>query len=403
MMEALSHSGSVRRQVPSGTRCFAATGAPGLRRRLVCLLVMGIGLAVAGPSSWARAGEFPPDDAAAWELPEPDLYAVEIRGKLAWAVGYWGSVLRSTDAGETWEYGRTPTTASLYDVAFADELNGWAVGSEGTLLRTTDGGRSWTALQVDVLDPMDGSPRRLDANLFGVSAVSPTEAWAVGDFGMVLHTLDGVSWSQVTIPPEAFADENIPERIFNAVVFEDREHGWIAGEFGTTLRTSDAGETWQGEREFEGAINDLYLFDIAPNGAGWAVAGGVGGAAIGSNDGGSHWSALSVPTTAGLFGAATAGERGLLVGDRGVLLLTRDGGTTWLEPDHPRSFNWLRGVAFGDETFALAAGEGGLILRSVDGGDSWQRVMGHAPPPTSAVSVPEPPRAKPAQRESETR
>ncbi|MDJ0848201.1 MAG: YCF48-related protein [Myxococcota bacterium] len=342
---------------------------------------------------------FVPARTASWAIPEPDLFAVDVIGDSAWAVGYWGAVLRSTDAGRTWSYAATPTDHSLYDVDFADPQHGWAVGALGTLLRTTDGGETWTPQQATQLDSFDGSERPLEANLFGVAAVSPQEAWAVGDFGVLIHTRDGTRWTPVAIPEETFGDDEIPDRIFNSVVFPDREHGWIGGEFGTTLRTEDGGETWVGVREIRGAIPDIYLFDLAPNGAGWALAGGVGGVALGSADGGQSWDALDVPTTAGLFGAAVSGDRGILVGDRGVLLVSTDAGRSWREPERPRSFNWLRGAAFDGNGKALVVGEGGMILHSSDAGDTWVRAMGGEPQPTGAVSVPEPPRTKPSRRE----
>jgi photosystem II stability/assembly factor-like uncharacterized protein len=357
--------------------------------------------ATAGLVGAGAASDFDPAHTDTWKIPEPDLFAVAIDGELAWAVGYWGAVLRSTDSGQTWSYAPTPTEATLYDVAFADDRHGWAVGVAGTLLHTSDGGRTWDSSTATVTDPFDGSTLPLESSLFGVSAVSPTEVWAVGDFGVVLHTRDGRNWSSVSIPEEAFGDEEIPDRIFNAVEFSDRDTGWIAGEFGTTLRTSDGGETWLGEREIQGAIDDVYLFDVAPNGSGWVLVGGVGGVALGSSDGGTAWTELGVPTTAGLFGAAVRGDRGVVVGDRGVLLVTRDQGASWQQPERPRSFNWLRGVAFGGDGLALVVGEGGMILRSTDAGDSWERALGHEPPPTTAVSVPELPRARPTRREAE--
>jgi photosystem II stability/assembly factor-like uncharacterized protein len=360
-----------------------------------------LAIAVAALVAASAASDFDPARTASWEIPEPDLFAVAVRGERAWAVGYWGAILRSDDGGRTWSYVDTPTDASLYDVDFADEEHGWAVGANGTLLRTTDGGRTWETTSASVTDPLDASERPLKSPLFGVSAVSPTEAWAVGDFGVVLHTRDGRNWTSVEIPEEAFGDDNIPDRILNAVVFTDRDHGWITGEFGTTLRTSDGGQTWVGEREIHGAIADVYLFDIAPNGAGWVLAAGVGGVALGSSDAGADWGELSAPTTAGLFGATVHDDRGLLVGDRGVLLLTRDRGETWHEPERPRSFNWLRGATFGRDGLALVVGEKGLILRSVDAGETWERAMGRQPQPTTGVSVPEPPRTKPSRQEKE--
>jgi len=354
-------------------------------------------LALAGAAS---AADLDPSDSSSWLLPQPDLYAVDSHGSNAWAVGYWGAVLRSDDAGETWTPVETPTDRALYAVSFADASHGWAVGEGGALLRSEDGGRSWTSLDFELRDPLDGSPLEKLPNLFGVAAVSPTDVWVVGDLGTVLHSLNGRRFEPVAIPPEALADDNIPERIFNSVRFADHERGWIAGEFGTLLRTTDGGTTWIGDRQLEGAIEDVYLFDLAVNGDGWAIAGGVGGVALESRDAGGSWKALPALTTAGIFGAAVRGTRGILAGDRGVLLVSSDQGETWRAPERPRSFNWLRGVAFGTDGVAFAVGEQGLILRSLDGGQSWEWRQGRQPPPKGGVSVPDPAaRAKPTASE----
>ncbi|MBK6910845.1 MAG: T9SS type A sorting domain-containing protein [bacterium] len=56
-------------------------------------------------------------------------------------------IARSSDDGQTWNIvWQNPTAydSMIYDLSFADSLNGWAVGRNGTFLRTTDGGETWT-------------------------------------------------------------------------------------------------------------------------------------------------------------------------------------------------------------------------------------------------------------------
>ena len=225
----------------------------------------------------------------------------------------------------------------------------------------------------------------------------------VGDFGVILHTLNGRDWQQVVISEETFGDDDLPDRIFNAVHFTDRSHGWIAGEFGTLLRTADAGETWVGERTLHGAVEDVYLMDIVANADGTAVAGGIGGVVIETSDGGATWSTAEIPTRAGLFGAARLDSRAIMVGDRGVIFISRDGGKTWSEPKRPRMFNWLRGAVFGTGGLAYIVGENGLVLRSEDGGASWEKSAGDEPPPLEGISVPDPSRSTEAGREDTDR
>jgi photosystem II stability/assembly factor-like uncharacterized protein len=59
-----------------------------------------------------------------------------------------GLIVRSTDSGTTWIKQNCPANATLYDVAFADSLNGWAVGEFGTIIHTTNSGYSWVSQQI---------------------------------------------------------------------------------------------------------------------------------------------------------------------------------------------------------------------------------------------------------------
>jgi photosystem II stability/assembly factor-like uncharacterized protein len=63
-----------------------------------------------------------------------------VDAKVGTAVGASGTILRTTDGGETWARQSSGTSVSLMAVSFADENNGTAVGAEGTILRTSTGG-----------------------------------------------------------------------------------------------------------------------------------------------------------------------------------------------------------------------------------------------------------------------
>jgi photosystem II stability/assembly factor-like uncharacterized protein len=60
-----------------------------------------------------------------------------------YAVGFLGTILKSSDLGATWSAQTSGTFADLYDVRFmSDGLTGLAVGAIGTILRTTNGGQA---------------------------------------------------------------------------------------------------------------------------------------------------------------------------------------------------------------------------------------------------------------------
>jgi len=366
--------------------------APRRSGRLVLRSLTALVLLIA-PAAWAKdiASGLDPSQASTWELPTADLYGVAAVEMSAWAVGYWGTALHSEDGGKTWASSATPVEATLYSVSFADTKHGWAVGEKGTILRSEDGGLTWKVQSAKVSDPAGGGERPLDTHLFGVSAVGPNEAWLVGDLGVVLHTTDaGATWQSRTIPVEAFADDNFPDRILNGVHFTDAQHGWITGEFGTTLRTTDGGATWVGARELVDTVPDLYLFDVAAQPDGRAAVTGLAGAVLVTTDGGARWERRTAPSGAGLFGVAWSGTNGIVLGDRGEVFVTADDGVTWQRPERPKLFNWLRSVTFSDTVRAIAVGERGLILSSDDGGQHWQQRRGQPPMARAGVSVPEP-------------
>jgi photosystem II stability/assembly factor-like uncharacterized protein len=75
------------------------------------------------------------------------VFAIDVNTQIA--VGDLGTIIRTTNAGETWIRQSSGTTVDLKCVWFTDAATGFAVGGKGTILRTTDGGVSWSARTID--------------------------------------------------------------------------------------------------------------------------------------------------------------------------------------------------------------------------------------------------------------
>jgi photosystem II stability/assembly factor-like uncharacterized protein len=73
-----------------------------------------------------------------------------------------------------------------------------------------------------------------------------------------------------------------------------------------------------------------------------------------------------------LLDVARAGNRLVTVGDRGHVLLSDDEGRTWRQVVVPTRA-MLTGVSFGDATHGWAVGHDGVILATIDGGNTWTR------------------------------
>lgn len=63
-----------------------------------------------------------------------------------------------------------------------------------------------------------------------------------------------------------------------------------------------------------------------------------------------------------------------VVGERGHILTSQDGGKSWTQKDVPTR-STLTGVHFHDRRLGWAVGHDGVILRTTDGGNRWQRVQ----------------------------
>jgi photosystem II stability/assembly factor-like uncharacterized protein len=74
-----------------------------------------------------------------------------------------------------------------------------------------------------------------------------------------------------------------------------------------------------------------------------------------------------------LVAGAEAGDRLVVAGERGHLLLSDDGGQSWRQIQVPTR-SLLTAVTFADANTGWAVGHDAVILRTVDAGEHWQRV-----------------------------
>jgi photosystem II stability/assembly factor-like uncharacterized protein len=75
-----------------------------------------------------------------------------------------------------------------------------------------------------------------------------------------------------------------------------------------------------------------------------------------------------------LQGAATAGDRLVAVGERGIVILSDDKGKTWRQAKVPTSVE-LTAVEFPTPQQGWAVGHAGVVLHTEDGGETWIRQL----------------------------
>jgi hypothetical protein len=179
---------------------------------------------------------------------------------------------------------------------------------------------------------------------------------AVGDFGAILTSQDGVNWTGQVSGTSAE---------LTGVAYGNGTFVAVGG--GGTILTSQDGMSWT--RQTSGTSNPL---NGVAYGNGTFVAVGWGGAILTSPDG-VTWTAQVSGTSNPLNGVAYGNNTFVAVGEGGAILTSPDG-VTWT-PRTSGTSNGLLGVTYGDGLF-VAVGWGGAILTSQDGVTWTQQTSG---------------------------
>ncbi|MBW2554745.1 MAG: hypothetical protein JRE20_11550, partial [Deltaproteobacteria bacterium] len=106
----------------------------------------------------------------------------------------------------------------------------------------------------------------------------------------------------------------------------DSINGWVAGEYGTLLHSSDGGKTWEKQESGVGTVS-LYGVYFKDKNQGWVV--GMDGVLIATADGGTNWKKLESGTDKHLYSISLIGDKARSVGTRGAYIVSNDGGLNW--------------------------------------------------------------------------
>ena len=268
-------------------------------------------------------GSAPPDDVWRWcySHGKTDVFDLEFLDKFRGVlVGDEGTILRTVDGGRTWNKLKSNTSEGLYSVVFhADGKSGRIVGSRGTSLRTDDAGESWKLVAT-----------RVDDDLSDVAwCEGNTCACAVGSQGVVLRCKkSSASWDCVRIPGRP--------ALWGIRFASDGLFGCAVGANGTVLLSNDAGRHWKPKVvsiRSKPIRSNLYTVSILPD-----------------------------------------GKTICIVGDEGRILMSPDRGQSWVDRSQRMKLfnNWLNTVDFSNNgQLGWVVGTKGSMLKTTNGGNTW--------------------------------
>lgn len=177
--------------------------------------------------------------------------------------------------------------------------------------------------------------------------------------------------------------ENVDIVRLNRVTFLDSLNGWIAGNNGLIMKTTNSGLSW--ERQNSNIYQNIVELFMLNNRLGWGLAhieqdGDYYTLILKTTNGGAEWIYTIYPEPNKVFLSIFFLDslNGWMCGDYGMMVSTRDGGMNWSDvrvepPEYPRLT--VNKVKFFSPTFGIAVGGvrdlAAVIWRTSNGGDVW--------------------------------
>ncbi len=186
----------------------------------------------------------------------------------------------------------------------------------------------------------------------------------VGMNGLVARTTDGgLTWYDYSLTP---ADSH-----YDVTMFDSLKAILISSSTTNPIKkTTNGGKTWVA---FSGlSENSLKAVTFVTRNKGIAV--GDYGVILQTSDGGEHWTKAIIGTNAHNFRAVTYIDsvQIVVVGTPEIIFRSRDGGKTWSEEFSPTIYAGYNFVSFSDTSHGLIGSNGGGIARTSDGGKTWR-------------------------------
>jgi len=241
-----------------------------------------------------------------------------------------GNCIVTTDSGNTWTLSFTNSNMGLNSITTIN--NAWYISLEdGAYLKSNNRGGTWVKFTINNSESLND-----------IFFISSNIAYAVGKNGKILK-YNGTSWQNQNAGTGAILNQianknnttiivgnnatilkqnnnlwtaiNAPVNTnFNAICLNDSLRGYIVGDFGFILKTSDAGNSWN--VSLSGA--DVNFNNVICSGDSvWAI--GNEGVIYTSINNGLTWKRFSIGVTNNLNSITYINKKGFIVGMNGLL------------------------------------------------------------------------------------
>ena len=311
-------------------------------------------------NSFAQSGWF-------WQNPLPQgnnlTSAKFTNDNTGWAVGYKGSIIKTTDGGFNWVVQYSDCDSVIIDVCFADYLTGYACSNTSMIIKTTNGGQNW------ILKTINGN----SCSFYKIYFSNINTGYVSGyDYylgkGIILKTTNaGDNWVNYFAEPYS----NTDNYVYDFQLYNNNISYAAVGDF-DIYKTINSGLNWT---QLQAGWGLMYLF-FTDTLNGCTCGGYINGSSYHGNikkttNGGINFSNVldcydTVFTSLNFVNSQT----GYISGYVGGIRKTTNFGNSWITLNSGNSSN-LNSINFRNPSTGITVGDNGVILKTSNGGDNW--------------------------------
>ncbi|MBK8551622.1 MAG: T9SS type A sorting domain-containing protein [Ignavibacteria bacterium] len=271
----------------------------------------------------------------------------------------------NSDSFGGWTQLPTGSSAFLTSIFFTDINTGYIGGMNGYLAKTTNGGNSWT-----VQDPIFASPFVRD-----ISFINSNTGYLCGDDGFIRKTTTGgTTWFPLTT--------NTSFGIYG-IDAVDEFHVYASVTNGSILRSTDGGASFT---SVPVSANQMLTVDFSSSDTGYAA--GQGGVVYRTTNAGLSWTFLNASTLNNFWDIYALNNNDLyLAAYYGTLRRTDDGGNNFKNAFVNNAL--LEGIQMLNSMIGYACGLDGVILKTTDGGVTWDQQISNSTESLQALFFPD--------------
>ncbi len=203
---------------------------------------------------------------------------------VAWACGYRGALIRTTNGGMNWAMasGNIPAARYMFDIWAIDSLIAVVVASNASpdnayIYKTTNGGVNWTQTFFQT-----------GGFINAVSFINSTTGFAMGDpvggrWSLFRTTDAGSTWDSTGLRLIAVGAETG----FDNSLFYEGTNIWFGTHSGKIYRSTNAGSNWTASQTTIAGVSQIYFNDVL--GTGFAGGEYIFGSKLSKTNDGTVW------------------------------------------------------------------------------------------------------------------